>query len=89
MGIRLVIDTNTDYIKELLRNAILKVTFNKVNGDERIMNCTLCREIIPTEQQEERKKNLNIDSTTIRVWDTDKNDWRSFILENVIEIETP
>ena len=36
-----------------LRDEILEVTFTKVNGDKRVMNCTLMEQIMPTPKTED------------------------------------
>ena len=67
-----------------LREGTVTVGFTKQNGEDRRMNCTLIN--IPTEKQPkgeapERK------GTSLAVFDVDKQDWRSFNLENVFELK--
>ena len=77
-------------LQRQLHKEILEVTFTKVNGDERIMNCTLIENVVPSsttvikEDAPERKVNLDIMS----VWDIDAKGWRSFRVENVTRIRT-
>ena len=61
-----------DRLRDELRNNILTVTFTKVNGEERVMNCTLISSYLP-----ETKGGSSSDKV-ITVWDTDKNAWRAF-----------
>lgn len=73
---------NTDDRKSLiedLEQAVVEVTFKKVNGDERIMNCTLQKKIIPETDPANKKNNDEI----IPVWDIEKRAWRSFRLDSV------
>jgi len=71
-----------------LHREILEVTFTKVNGDKRIMNCTLIEGIAPAittvikEDAPERKVNLD----TMSAWDIDARGWRSFRVKNVTRI---
>ena len=68
-----------------LQSEILEVTFTKVNGDKRVMNCTLMEEILPsniTENKTEKKVN----ETILSVWDVDANGWRSFRMDTVTQV---
>lgn len=61
------------------------VTFTKKDGTERIMKCTRSPDLIPEDQH---PKNGTGDSdSTLRVFDLDKNEWRSFIVENIKRLE--
>lgn len=61
------------------------ITFTKKDGTSRTMKCTRNVDMIPEDQ---RPKNGNNDSpTTLRVFDLDKNEWRSFIIENITKID--
>ena len=71
-----------------LRQGIYEVTFNKVNGEQRVMPCTLKEDLLPaaiqkdvvSETAKERK------GDAISVWCTDVQAWRSFKLANFISI---
>jgi WYL_2, Sm-like SH3 beta-barrel fold len=77
-----------DGLINMLRNNIVTVTFTKVNGEERVMKCTLRSELIPNaptrngELVVERKTASN----NVSVWDVDASGWRSFRVENVKNI---
>ena len=82
---------NRNDIREFLLDGIIEVTFTKVDGTERKMNCTLNYEHISEDMKplnlvkgEKIMENLDI----LKVFDTDKQDWRSFRVENVILIKT-
>ena len=76
-----------DGLIDMLRNNIVVVTFTKVNGDERVMTCTLVSKHIPnaptTNGEVVLKESKN---QTISVWDTNAQGWRSFRVENVKSI---
>ena len=38
---------NRDELRDLLQENVLQVTFDKKNGDERIMTCTLMKSVMP------------------------------------------
>ena len=75
---------------ELLKNNVCQVTFTKVNGEQRVMPCTLKAELLPeqaikenTEPKTARKKSED----TLSVFVTDIKQWRSFKWENLISVE--
>lgn len=78
---------NRTDITSVLSNGIHNVKFTKVDGTERTMPCTLDPAILPVvEVTEEKKISRKINPDTMRVYVTDINEWRSFRIENVIEI---
>jgi hypothetical protein len=77
--------------QELLRDDICEVLFEKKDGTERLMKCTLNFDHIPEEMKqfqlykgEKVLENLDI----LKVFDTEAKGWRSFILANVKYIKT-
>lgn len=80
---------NRDELLNSLKDNILEVTFTKINGDTRIMTCTLHESLIPVPNKEDhlsQKKVREISEKVINVWDTSANGWRSFRLENIINV---
>jgi hypothetical protein len=78
---------NRDDILKDLKQAVVEVTFTKVNGERRVMRCTLDQRYMPvTKQQmdhviEEHKKPENFE--VIAAWDVEKGGWRSFRVDTV------
>ena len=82
---------NKVYERDALMNDLklhsVEVRFKKVNGEERVMRCTLMKEYLPVsddqfeqlEEQHKKPENLN----TIVVWDLQANGWRSFRVDSV------
>lgn len=74
-----------DYLKSILINQTAEVSFTKVNGDLRVMDCTLNPKVLPqvtvTEGSEKtaRKKS----DTSLTVFDIKANGWRSFVVRNI------
>ena len=66
-----------------LQNKVMKITFTKVNGDERVMDCTLQEHMVPPTSPENRKENEEV----LPVFDIDKGSWRSFRLDSITNIE--
>ena len=69
-------------IKNLQKQA-MRITFTKVDGDERVMDCTLQEHIVPPTKYTDRKKNEEV----LLVFDINKAEWRSFRLDSVTNIE--
>ena len=76
---------NRDQIIEQLKNNEVVVTFNKVNGDERVMTCTLQEDKLPPIPTAKPQKKINPD--VVSVWDLNAEGWRSFRVENVTDIK--
>jgi hypothetical protein len=70
-------------LKQKLHNGIVRVTFTKVNGEERIMDCTLMESLIPSTDLHEGSARKHSDEVQ-PVWDTEKAAWRSFRIDSVI-----
>lgn len=74
-------------LKEILKDNVVVVDFNKLNGDRRVMSCTLDETVIPAIEKSKR------DSTTLKktqenisVWDINANGWRSFRYDRVNQV---
>ena len=61
----------------------MRITFTKVNGDERIMDCTLQEHMIPETSGSNRKENEEV----LPVLDINKGEWRSFRVDSVTKVE--
>jgi len=71
---------------KILRSRIAWVTFTKVNGEERIMKCSLVPRLLP-EAVTNNGRGFHTPTTgTISVWDLGKDDWRAFRVDSVIEV---
>lgn len=78
-----------DEIQAMLRSGLFTVTFNKVNGDERVMPCTLVESYIPESAKPKgTSKELSAKQLeNLGVWSLESEGWRSFKIENVTNIE--
>jgi fibronectin type 3 domain-containing protein len=79
----------------LLRDNNVKhlcVTFTKKDGTERDMQCTLVSTKIPADKQPtttiglEEETNRQIDGSAVRVFDIEKQEWRSFRWDSVKKV---
>lgn len=82
-----VVTLNREYISKMLHENICEVTFTKVNGEKRVMPCTLKDGVVPIiehkEGSEPKKPNLDI----LSVYCLDKKEWRSFRVANVTDVK--
>ena len=79
----------TEMIKEL-QTGTKVVTFTKVNGEQRVMTCTLDASIIPVATKEDplsQKKVRSVSDEVLPVWDVNANGWRSFRIDSVVSFE--
>lgn len=67
---------------DLLKKHILKVTFTKKDGSLREMECTLIPQMIP-----EVSGNPSYSSVITTVFDLEKDQWRSFRNDSIINYE--
>ena len=79
-----------DELERKLKNNIMEVTFNKINGDQRVMNCTLSISVLPPATKKEpmtQEKIRKINEEVMSVWDTKANGFRSFRMANITEVK--
>ncbi len=72
-----------DKLKSLLEENVLSVLFKKKDGTNRLMLCTLKEDKLPKVEIKESKKASN--SNTLPVWDLEKNEFRSFRIDSILE----
>lgn len=65
-------------------NSLVEVTFKKVDGSIRVMPCTLDPALLPKVEVTEGKRTKAPNPNTMSVFCTDKAEWRSFRIDNVI-----
>ena len=77
------------WLKDILAVTEAKVTFTKVDGTERVMQCTLeAAKLPPVVVKEDAKPRKQSDSTkALCVFDVEKQEWRSFTIKNIKRIE--
>lgn len=78
-----------DRLLKDLRENVIEVHFTKVNGDTRVMRCTLMKHLLPesyqkdlSEQAEENNFH-NQNPNVIAAWDIQSGGWRSFRIDSV------
>jgi len=74
---------NRDTLIKNLQKKTMRITFTKVNGEERVMDCSLQEHIIPPTDAKNRKENEEV----LPVFDINKGEWRSFRIDSIIKAE--
>jgi hypothetical protein len=76
-----------DEMLTALRSNICTVTFEKMNGDERVMECTLNMSFIPENMRPKTDGNLaeGVEATidVVKAYDLRAAGWRSFKVDKV------
>lgn len=72
-----------------LRTDVVTVNFTKADGSERKMLCTLVESKIPTDKRPKTTETQSSSTvgSSVRVFDTEKQEWRSFRFESVISVD--
>jgi hypothetical protein len=78
-------ETFYHYLKISLLESTLNIVFTKVDGTTRTMRCTLQPNMLPEKTSlTEDSPNTEVKNIEVlRVFDLDKNAWRSFHVKNV------
>ena len=79
-------------ILDLVKNNVVEVTFTKLNGDKRVMTCTLIESYLPVATKDDamsQKKVRELNTEAMSVWDVNANGWRSFRLDRVTKLIVP
>lgn len=81
---------NREDMIEALKKDVCRVTFTKVNGETRLMYCTLNEKYFPVDDRmiesgfnPKRQVNLKV----LAVWDIDVKGWRSFHVDSVTHFD--
>ena len=73
-------------LKGLLDQNVIVVDFTKLNGDKRVMTCTLREDIKPRATKDDTmslKKVREVAEAVVSVWDVNAKGWRSFRYDRV------
>lgn len=75
---------NTEKLLKTLKTSLVRVEFRKINGEIRIMYCTLDPHSIPLDKRPKSIKEELKENNAITVFDTYIGEWRSFRKDSVI-----
>ena len=79
-------DKFTEWLKGMLAVSEGVVTFTKSDGTEREMKCTLVPKQLPKVEIKEDAKPRKESTTSMRVFDLEKKEWRSFTIKKVKQV---
>jgi hypothetical protein len=77
-------------LKFLLSQNVLVVDFTKLDGDKRVMTCTLREDIKPAATKADplsQKKVREVSDKVVSVWDVNAKGWRSFRYERINAVD--
>ena len=74
-----------EYLYELLKRNVCSVTFVKLDGTERTMECTLADAYLP-EEYRGRGTILTEGGSSLSVWETSSNSWKAFRIDTVKKV---
>lgn len=78
-----------DVMKNALHAKVCKVTFTKVNGEKRVMYCTLNESAIPADVASSEKTRSKTENPDVQpVYDVNVPGWRSFRWDSVKEFDS-
>ena len=74
------------WLRGMLSTDTVTVTFTKKDGTDRVMNCTTNPTVVPKVEIKEGATPRKQSETTMRVFDTDIKEWRSFTTKSIKQI---
>lgn len=83
-------EERNQWLRKVLSKNIYEVTFTKIDGETRVMPCTLDEQHLqrqPESQLREVRARRELNPATLSVYCTDKTAWRSFRVMNLISIK--
>ena len=75
---------------EMLKTNVVEVTFTKLNGDVRVMPCTLIPSMLPPPRKDDpmtQTKVREISDKVVSVWAVESKGFRSFRYDRVTKVE--
>lgn len=74
-----------NYLKGLLLDGPVEIVFNKQDGSQRTMRCTLNAELTKS-YEKKTDKTKTISEDVLPVYDLDKDGWRSFRYDSIVSV---
>jgi hypothetical protein len=71
-------------IAGLVYNNPVAVKFTKADGSQRVLLCTLSKQLVPSVEHS-RVDQVDPNQDYLRVWDLEKQSWRSFKYDTVMD----
>jgi len=74
---------NKTKMERKLHNHVMNLEFTKMDGTRRVMRATLREDLVPEFKGTSTRHPVRENPNHVRVYDLDKQDWRSFTLDQV------
>ena len=77
-------------LKNLLDQNVVVVDFTKLNGDKRVMTCTLREDMKPRATKDDtmsQKAVREVSDAVVSVWDVNAKGWRSFRYDRINSVD--
>ena len=77
-------------LKNLLEQNVLTVDFTKLDGDKRVMTCTLREDMKPRATKDDamsQKAVREVSDAVVSVWDVNAKGWRSFRYDRINAVD--
>ena len=74
-------------MKQELKNGVVTVVFEKQDGTDRVMKCTLSEDIVPALDTTAVKQKRVANPDILAVWDTEADGWRCFRFDSIKSIQ--
>lgn len=71
----------------VLHDSIAEVTFTKADGTKRLLIGTTSDRVVPKGLQGYYDEERTADTSRVNVFDIEKNEWRSFLAERVLDFK--
>ena len=83
-------ETGQKWLKSLLSERAVSITFIKSDGTERVLKCTLNSELITgkvtTEPKEPKTATRKVSDEVLPVFDLENDGWRSFRWDSITQV---
>ena len=74
-------EASKQWLKGVLKEAVVTITFTKKDGTKRVMKCTLSKDVVPVTEEKETSRKQNEEA--LSVWDVEAPGWRAFRWDSV------
>ena len=79
-------EINREMLVKNLKKMNAEATFTKLNGDVRVIKCTLQESVVPPKPTSPAASKV-VNPDVLPVWDTEKEAWRSFRYNTITNVK--
>jgi hypothetical protein len=78
---------NKDTLRAELKEGVKTITFNKADGTQRVLKCTLQESVLPQVDASKATTAKKQNDDALAVWDIENAGWRSFRFDSIISVQ--